>query len=87
VSGGKMKIKELLKLKRSRELREILLSNKKRLLLTKREAVMGTLMQLIEIMMKLDGARELSDLLLLRDLRRNQEERELVELVDLEKAL
>lgn len=82
-----MKIKELLKLKRSRELREILLSNKKRLLLTKREAVMGTLMQLIEIMMKLDGARELSDLLLLRDLRRNQEERELVELVDLEKAL
>ena len=82
-----MKIKELLKLKRSRELREILLSNKKRLLLTKREAVMGTLMQLIEIMMKLDGARELSDLLLLRDLQRNQEERELVELVDLEKAL
>ena len=82
-----MKIKESLKLRRSRELREILPLNKKRLPQIKREAVMGMLMQLIEIMMKLDGARELLDLLLLRDLQRNQEERELVELVDLEKAL
>ena len=59
VNGERMKTKESSKLKKSRGLREILRSKRKKLLPTKKEVVMGMLMPLIETMMKQDGVKAL----------------------------